>query len=170
MLPKMNSKVLGLLVATLAVSGVLIVFIAQSLVPPQEAPSEMDFTVTGTNDCLRFLNSTVSTVYIPFRTGANEKWQLTINCTKMPGGVNGYTEVYIYKGYWDEGIDHKCIAEDLYPILNHIQSTDRKISGNSSFQENFEGSTTQSYTVFFIFPPGGQSAFQITYKNVTAKR
>jgi len=34
---------------------------------------------------------------VPFTVAANENWQLTINCTKMPGGSNGYTDVYIYK-------------------------------------------------------------------------
>ncbi len=159
----MNKKVLSSVVA-IVVCALVVVFLLESyFTPPQEATEEMDFVVSGTNDCLRFLNSTVSTVYIPFRTGANENWQLTINATKMPGGANGWTDVYIYKGYWDEGNDHKCMSEDLYSILSDMRSVGSQIRGDTPFKETFGGSTPQSYTVFFIFPPGGQATFHITY-------
>ena len=98
---------------------------------------------------------------------ANENWQLTINCTKMSGGVNGYTDVYIYKGYWNGGSNNTCTSSDLYPILNDIQSTDHQIRLNSPFTETYSESTQQSYTVFFVVPPGGQqSTFHVTLKQV----
>jgi hypothetical protein len=117
----------------------------------------MDFTVSGTNDCLRFLNSTVSMCYVPFTVAANENWQLTINCTKMPGGANGY---------WDNGANHTCMSADLYPILNQIQSVDYELKGTTFYNQTFGGTTQQSYTVFFVLPPGGQATFHVTYKQV----
>ena len=94
------------------------------------------------------------TVYVPFTVAANENWQLTINCTKMPGGANGWTDVYVYKGYWDKGSNHTCVSGDLYPIISDIQSADFEIRASSPYTESFGESTPQSYTVFFIFPPG----------------
>jgi hypothetical protein len=82
--------IIAVVVCALAVFLVML-----SLAPPQATPRELDFTVSGTNDCLRFLNATVSVCYVPVANGANENWLLTINCTKMPGGDNGWTEVYI---------------------------------------------------------------------------
>jgi hypothetical protein len=137
-----------------------------SIAPPQGPPKELDFTVSGKNECLRFLNSTLSTVYVPISTGANEKWQLTVNATKMPGGANGWTDVYVYKGYWDRGNNHMCISEDLYPILKDMESADAQVRGGAPYTANFGGSIPQSYTVFFIFPPGGQSTFHVTLKQV----
>ena len=129
-------------------------------------PRELDFTVSGTNECLRFLTSTVSVCYVPIPTGANENWQLTINRTEMYGGANVWTDVYIYKGYWDNGIDYKCMSEDLYPIIGEIESADGQIRTDTPFKASFCGSTPESYTVFFIFPPGGQATFHITLKQV----
>ena len=157
-----NKKVLGLVAAVIVICAlVAILLVESSLAPPQETPKELDFTVSGTNDCLRFLNSTVETCYIPFTRGANENWQLTINCTQMPGGANGWTDVYIYQGYWDKGSDYKCMSEDLYPILGDIESADAQITGSRPFTADFGGSTPQSYTLFFIFPPGGQATFNV---------
>jgi hypothetical protein len=153
-------------VAIVAVCASAVFLVPPLLAPPQGTPRELDFTVTGTNDCLRFLNSTVSAVYVPIATGANENWQLTINCTKMPGGANGWTDVYIYNGYWDKGTDYKCMSEDLYPILADIESTDAQIRSDAPFTMSFGGSTPESYTVFFIFPPGGQATFHVTLKQV----
>ena len=162
----MNKKILGSATTVVAVC-ILAVFLVQlSLAPPQGTPQELNFTVSGTNPCLRFLNSTVSTVYVPIATGANENWQLTINCTKMPGGANGWTDVYIYKGYWDKGTNFTCLSEDLYPILAEIESADAQIRGSTPCTATFGGSTPQSHTVFFIFPPGGQATFHVTLRQV----
>ena len=164
----MDKKVLGLVVAVIVVCASVVAFlVASSLAPPQQPTGALDFTVSGTSDCLRFLNSSVPTIYVPFTTVANENYQLTINCTKMPGGANGYTDVYIYKGYWNGGNNHTCVSSDLYPILSDLQSTDRQIRLNSPFTETYGSSTQQSYTVFFVVPPGGQQAtFHGTFKKV----
>ncbi len=159
----MNKKILGL-AAAVAIIVLVAVFSFQFLPRFQGVAEEMDFTVTGTNDCLRFLNSTVSTVYVPFRTVANENWRLTINCTKMPGGASGWTDVYIYNGYWDKGSSHKCFPDDLYPILADIESADFQIRSATPFSKIFGGPSSQSYTLFFIFPPGGEATFHVTYE------
>jgi hypothetical protein len=164
-----NKKILVSAIAVAAVTVCLLaVFLVPSLLaPPQETPKELDFTVSGTNDCLRFLNGNVSTAYVPIAMNAGQNWELTINCTEMPGGANGWTDVYIYKGYWDKGTDFKCVAEDLYPILTDIESADAQIRvGGAPFTMSFGASTPQSYTLFFIFPPGGQATFHVTLKQV----
>ena len=164
----MKKKILGLIVAIIVVCASVPAFLVVSLLAPAQQPTgTLDFTVSGKSDCLRFLNNSVPTIYVPFTVAANENWQLTINCTKMPGGANGYTDVYIYKGYWNGGSNYTCTSSDLYPILSDIQSVDRQIRLNSAFTETYGGSTQQSYTVFFVVPPGGQQAtFQVTFKQV----
>jgi hypothetical protein len=138
--------------------------VSSSIAPAQEPTGALDFTVSGTSDCLRFLNSSVPAIYVPFTIAAKENWQLTINCTEMSGGVvNGYTDVYLYKGYWNSGSNYKCTSSQLYPILNDIQSTDHQIRLGSPFTETYGGPTQQSYTIFFVVPPGGQqSTFHVT--------
>ncbi len=164
----MDKKVLGLSVALIVVCASVGVFLAaSSLAPSQQPTGALDFIVSGSSDCLRFLNSSVPTIYVPFTIAANENWQLTINCTKMPGGANGYTDVYIYKGYWNGASNYTCTSSDLYSILNDIQSTDRQIRLSSPFTETYGASKQQSYTVFFVVPPGGQQAtFHVTLKQV----
>ncbi len=161
----MNKKILYF-AAVVAIIVLVAVFSFQFLPGFQGVSEEMDFTVTGTNDCLRFLNSTVSTVYVPFRTVENENWRLTINCTKMPGGASGWTDVYICNGYWDKGSSHKCLPDDLYPILADIESADFQIRSGTPFSKIFGGSSSQSYTLFFIFPPGGEATFHVTYEKI----
>ena len=159
----MNKKiVLGLVIAVVVICALAAV--AVSMMTPAQTPTgELDFTVSGSSDCLRFLNASVPTVYVPFTVAANENWQLTVNCTKMPGGANGWTDVYIYKGYWDKGTNHTCKAGDLYPIINDVESADFEIKANQPYTQTFGESTQQSYTVFFVFPPGA-SAFHVTLK------
>ena len=164
---KMNKKVLGIIPLIIAGCAIVTVFLyGSALILPSQPQQALDFTVSGTNDCLRFLNSTVQTAYVPFRTAANEQWQLTINSTKMPGGVNGWTDVYIYKGYWDKGSNHTTISENVYPILSDIKSADAQIKGSTPYTQTFGDSAPESYTIFFIFPPGGQATFHITLKQV----
>lgn len=157
----MKKKVLGLGISIILISIMISLIVNSSLLatsyPPQK---ELDFTVSGTNDCLRFLHREVKTVYVPIRTAADEQWQLTIECTQMPG-AGGWTELYLYKGYWDGGENNTCIAEDIYPIISKIETTDFQVRTNSTFTETFGGSTPQSYTVFFIFPPGGQGTYNV---------
>jgi hypothetical protein len=164
----MNKKNFGLVVAVIVVCALAAVFLAKFILAPSQQPTgALDFTVSASSDCLRFLNSSVPTIYVPFTVAANEHWQLTINCTKMPGGANGYTDVYVYKGYWNGGSNHTCAASDLYPILSDIHSIDQQIRLGTPFTETYGTSTQQSYTVFFVVPPGGQQAtFQVTLKQV----
>jgi hypothetical protein len=164
----MNKKIVGLIVAIVVVCAAVGTLVALSLVSHQNTKHEaqaLAFTVQGTNSCLRFLESNVSLCYVPFTVGANQNWQLTINCTQMPGGSAGWTELYIYKGYWDNGTNHKCQAGDTYSILSSIQDNKKIIQGDNAFTETFNGGTNQqSYTVFFVFPNGGQGTFHVTYK------
>ena len=166
----MNKKIIGLLVIAVVICALATVAAVFLLTPANQAPQtptgQLDFTVSGTSDCLRFLNSSVPTVYVPFTIAANENWQLTINSTKMPGGANGWTDVYIYKGYWDKGTNYTCKSGDLYPIINDIQSTDFEIRANAPYTQTFSDSTQQSYTVFFVIPPGGPATFHVTLKPI----
>jgi hypothetical protein len=130
----------------------------------QTPSGSLDFTVSGSSDCLRFLNSSVPTVYVPFTVAANQQMQLTVNASKMPGGANGWTDVYIYKGYWDAETNHTCKAGDLYPIISDIQSADFEIKSSQPYTQTFGDSTQQSYTVFFVIPPGGPATFHVTLK------
>jgi hypothetical protein len=155
----MNKKLLGglVVIAFLALALPSVIF---SLPPlsQQTQQQKLDFTVSGENECLRFLEKNVSTCYIPFRTGANEKWQLTITCSEMPS-PNAWTDLYLYKGYWDGGTGYKCLSEDVYPIINDIETTGHRFKANSTYTETFGESTPQSYTVFFLFPTGGSGTF-----------
>ena len=164
-----KNKIIGLIaiVIIVAVSLPAVYFVESSLAPIQQPTKEMDFVVSGSSDCLRFLNSSVPAIYVPFTVAANENWQLTISSTKMSGGQNGYTDVYIYQGYWDSGTNNTCTSSELYPILNDIQPTNQQIRLNTPFNQTYGESTQQSYTVFFVLPPGGQqSTFHVTYKQV----
>ena len=50
-------------------------------------------------------------------------------------------------------------------FLDDIQSTDYQIRLGSPFIETYGESSQQSYTVFFVVPPGGQqSTFHVTLK------
>jgi len=162
----MKKKTLGLIVAVIVMCALVAAFLAESeLVPSQLSTRALDFTVSASSDCLRFLNSSVPTIYVPFTVAANENWQLTINCTKMPGGANGYTDVYIYKGYWTSGSNYTCLSSDLYPILSDIQSVDHQIRLDQPFIKTYNLSTQQSYTILFVVPPGGtQATFHVTLK------
>jgi len=163
----MNKKVLGLVVAVIVVCASVAAFLVESsLAPPQQPTKELDFTVSGTSDCLRFLNSTVPTIYVPFTTAANENWQLTINCTKMPGAPTVGLTCTFTKATGIKEATINARQETYYPILSDIQNTNRQIRANGTFTETYGGSTPQSYTVFFVVPPGGQATFHVTFKPV----
>ncbi len=163
----MNKKILASIVVVIVVAASIAWFLLLSSIAPTQQPTgPLDFKVSGTSDCLRFLNSSVPAIYVPFTIAANENWQLTINCTKMSGGVNGYTDVYIFRGYWNSGANYTCTSAEIYPILNDIQSTGQEIRLGTPFKEAFGGSTKESYTIFFVLPPGGQqSTFHVTLKH-----
>ena len=160
-----KEKISGIIVSIVVVCILVASFAVESTTAiTKQATKEIQFSVTGKNDCLRFLNETVGMVYVPFIIDANKQGQLTVNCTKMPGGTNGYTDIYLYKGYWDEGNNHTCMSNNVYSILSQIHSTDFELKGNTTYTQTFGGSTQESYTVFFVFPPGGQATFHVTYK------
>jgi len=162
----MNEKIIGSIVTVLIACGLVsaAVYYMSPAQIPQKPTGELDFTVTGISDCLRFLNSSVPTIYVPFTIAPNESWQLTINATKMPGGTSGWTDVYIYNGYWDKGTNKTCKAADLYPIMSDIESTGFAIRANTVYTQTFVEAALKSYTVFFVVPPGGPAAFHVTLK------
>ena len=164
----MNKKFIGITVVVIVLCAIVAAFSLTSLFSNESNPAKpIDFTIQGTNSCLRFLECNVSLGYVPFTVGANQNWQLTINCTQMPGGSQGWTELYIYKGYWDNGTNYKCQAGDLYGILSNIKDDNKMIQGDSAFTQTFTaGANPQSYTAFFVFPNGGQGTFHVTYKQV----
>jgi hypothetical protein len=84
----------------------------------------------------------------------------------MPGGVNGWTDVYVYNDYWNEGINNTCTAGQIYPIINEIQSADFEIKANQPYIQTFNEPTQKSYTIFFVVPPGGPATFHITLKQI----
>jgi len=162
-----KERIIGIIVPIVVVCVLVGSFAVESTMgTTKQVTKEIQFTVTGKNDCLRFLNETVGMVYVPFTVGANKQGQLTVNCTKMPGGANGYTDIYVYKGYWDEGTNHTCMSNNVYSILSQIHSEDYELKGATTYTQTFGGSTQESYTVFFVFPPGGQATFHVTYKPI----
>ena len=164
----MNKHLIFGLIITILVACVIIAFAVMSLtVVPQnnQTPSgEFSFTVSSKSSCLRFLNSSVPVVYVPFTVAAGQTGELTVNCTQMPGGDNGWTDVYIYRGFWDEGVEHICTAGDIYPILNNVESADYAITLNQPYVGSFGEADQQGYTLFFVVPPGGPSTFQVSFK------
>jgi len=82
----------------------------------------------------------------------------------MPGVANGYTDIYLYKDYWNNGTNHQTMSANLTPILSQIQSADYELKGTTCYNQTYGDSTQQSYTVFFVLPPGGQATFHVTYK------
>ena len=165
----MNKKTSGLSLTVVIVFAIVTIAFYSQLVPSQapETPTQsLDITVSGSSNCLRFLNDSVPMVYIPFTVAANQQMQLTINATKMPGGVNGWSDIYLYQGYWDKGVNNTCKSGDVYSILGDIKATNSAVTLNSQYKATFGETTQQSYTIFFVFPPGGQAQFQITLKPI----
>ena len=163
----MNRKIILGLIPIIVIIGCAAIILSQSsLAPAAGTPRELDFTVSGKNACLRFLNSSVSTVYIPIATGANQNWELTINASKMAGGPNGWVDLYVYDGYWDGGANNTCLSKDIYPILADVVSAEAQVKASTPYTQTFGGSTAESQTLFFVFPPGGQSTFHVTLKQI----
>lgn len=156
-----NEKVLGatsLCLVTLMIVGAWLV---SSLINLPVAQEELDFTVSGSNECLRFLTRDVSVVYVPFTTGPNEQWRLVVECTDI-AVASGWVDLYLYEGYWNEGLENKCYSEDIYPILYGINSLDFELGLDNTYSHVFGGVESASYTLFFIFPPGGPSGFHVS--------
>ena len=163
----MNKKILGLSLAAVIICAIIVVAVYSQLGSSQAplTPTQaLDITVSGSSNCLRFLNDSVPMVYVPFTVAANQQMKLTISATKMPGGVNGWSDIYLYQGYWDKGVNNTCKSGDVYSILEEIEATNSVVMLNSQYLATFGETTQQSYTVFFVFPPGGQAQFHITLK------
>lgn len=165
----MNNKIApSLIVIVLLCTGVGVAaysFLGSNQNDESRMPtSELDITVSGSSNCLRFLNDSVPMVYVPFTVAANEQMQLTIEATKMPGGANGWSDIYLYRGYWDNGANNTCVSGDVYSILRDIEPTNEVVTQDKPYTAVFGESTMQSYTIFFVFPPGGPAEFHITLK------
>lgn len=155
-----NERILGsvgIFFVAIVLFGSFYVFLSFQSTKIQE---ELDFSVSGSNDCLRFLSRTVETVYIPINTGSNEFWELTIECIDI-STPNGWVDLYIYAGYWDEGVDNKCLSADIYSILDGVVSLDYELGKNNPYSQVFGGNSQESHTIFFIFPPGGSSTYHV---------
>jgi hypothetical protein len=160
----MNKKILGLICVIMVVALSLTLWQFLPLLSIQENQQELDFNVSGTNTCLRFFDRDVKIAYVPFKTQANQQWTLTIECQKMPH--NGWTDLHIYEGYWNQANNNTCLSQDLYPIIEQIYPVDFRLQENSTFTQTFGGEIAQSYTLFFVFPPGGNGAFHIKLQQV----
>ena len=160
-----NERILSL-VGVCTVLFVLIgTFLVSSYFSSNIIQDELDFSVSGSNDCLRFLSRTVETVYVPLAIEANERWEINIECTDI-ATVNGWIDLYIYDGYWNYGVENKCFSEDIYAILDDVVSLNYKLSVANPYLKIYETSNFETYTLFFIFPPGGSSTFHISFKQI----
>jgi hypothetical protein len=162
----MNKKLIAIIVTVIVVCSLVGTAAYCYLAPsasPQSPTGELDLTVTGSSSCLRFLNDSVPIVYVPFTVAANQQMKLTVNATKMPGAT-AYTEVYVYDGYWNGGSNNTCTSKDVYPIISDIESADYTLTAATPYTATFGDTAQKSYTVFFLFPPGGPTAFHITLK------
>ena len=161
-----NGKVLGTTGLCLVLLMVIGAWYISTLADSPVAQEELDFTVSGSNECLRFLTRDVGVVYVPFTIGPNEQWKLSVECTQI-GLSNGWVDLHLYEGYWDEGSDNKCYSEDIYPILDGIESIEFELGLDNHYSQVFGEAGSVSYTLFFIFPPGGPSSFHITLNRLT---
>ena len=75
---------------------------------------------------------------------------------------NAWTDLYVYDGFWNKGVNYKCVSEDLYPILSDIESSEYRVNANSTFTEIFGEAVPRSYTFFLVFPPNGEGIFHVT--------
>ena len=161
----MNKKLIAITAAVIVICALSASVAYCYLASPASSMSptgELDLTINGSSSCLRFLNDSVPMVYLPFTVAANQPMQLTINASKMP--ANGYTEVYVYNGYWNQIVNNTCKSGDVYSILSDIKSVDFTLNANKPYIAIFQNTTQKSYTMFFVFPPGGPTTFHVTLK------
>ena len=160
-----NERVFGIIIVCMVAIVVLGAFVVSTLINSPLVQEELDFTVTGSNECLRFLTRDVSVVYVPFTSVANEEWELVVECTDI-ATPKGWVDLYFYDGYWDEGVDHVCFSEDIYSILDGVESLEYELGLDNSYSQVFGGSGSESCTLFFIFPSGGPNSFHITLSKI----
>jgi len=160
-----NEKTLGITSICLVAIMLLGALLFSSLHNSAKIQKELDFTITGSNACLRFLTRDVGVVYVPFIIDAGESWELVVECTGVAIS-GGWVDLYLYEGYWDEGVDYKCVSEDIYSVLDGVESLDFELDLDNPYSQSFSGSSQESYTLFFIFPPGGPSSFHVSLKQI----
>lgn len=161
-----NEKVLGVAIVCMVIIVLVGAFFVSSFISSPLVQEELDFTVSGSNECLRFLTRDVGVVYVPFSTGAGEQWELVVECIDI-ATPKGWVDLYLYEGFWDDGVNYKCFSEDIYSILDNVESLDYELGLENPYSEVFGGSNGGSYTLFFIFPPGGPSSFHLTLNQLT---
>lgn len=160
-----NEKILGAVGVFIVIFILIVAFFVSSFTNSNTNQEELNFSVTGSNECLRFLSRKIETAYIPFKTGSNEQWELTIECTAI-ANEKGWVDLYLYEGYWDKGDGKKCFSEDLYSILDDIVSLDYKLGLENPYVQYFGTQSPESYTLLFIFPPGESNTFAISLKQI----
>jgi len=163
-----NEKILGITSSCLVVIIVLSALYVSSIQNSPVTQRELDFTVDGSNECLRFLTRDVGIVYVPFITGAYEEWELVVECTDI-ATPKGWVDLYLYEGYWDEGVDNICFSEDIYSILDGVESLEYELGLDNPYSQIFGGSDSETNTLFFIFPPGGPSSFHVTLTKLSQR-
>jgi hypothetical protein len=62
--------------------------------------------------------------------------------------------------------NNTCVARDTCPDLASIEDANAQVKASEPYTQTFGGTTAESYTLFFIFPPSGQSTFHITLRQV----
>ena len=160
---------IGIAIVVAVVISVSVLF----LFPGQEESAEqkeLDFTISGKYP---------EVGYIAFRTGADERWNLTIECLEMPNEL-AWAGVLQYDGYWNKGSGHKTSANSIYGLANELTQL-AKIGADPEIQQKYPGiapynttvyshiygtSTDQSFTVFFGFPDTGKGEFHVTLKKL----
>lgn len=164
----MNKKV----AAAVAIILVVVIAVAVVFLFPRPLPEqkELDFNVSGQSP---------DVCYIPFRTGKDERWNLTIQCLEMPSEL-AWVTISRYNGYWDKGANYKCSIDDLAPLATELTVL-QTIGADPEIQEKYPtianynstvytdiygSSTPQSFTVFVPFPSGGEGKFHIKLEKV----
>lgn len=158
----MNKKIIVGIATVLVV--VIVVAAVIFLLPSPAEQEELDFTISETGS--EKMGLVVPMCYVPFKTEADEQWNLTIECTKMP--LLSYTNVLLYNGYWDKGKDFKCTSEDISSIATELNTLEtiggdpealkeqypsqQDLYNTTTYTGIYGSSTPQSFTVFFAFP------------------
>lgn len=125
---------------------------------------ELDFTISGAS---AWMSTVQNMSYVPFRTGADELWNLTIKCLDMPS-LMSWTNILLYEGYWDEGEDFRCTSEDILSIMSELTILETigvdpealeqqhphwaHLYNTTTYTSIYGTSTPQNFTVFFAFP------------------
>ena len=171
----MNKKiVIGIAIVLVVVMAVAVVFL---FFRPSLEQKELDFTISGESPEI-VSGESHEMCYVPFRTCADEQWNLTIECLEMPS-VSSWVSILLYNEYWDKGTDHRCQQEDIYSIATELTELERIGVDPEALEEYpfqdynttvytgiYGSSTDQSFTVFFAFPSGGIGKFHVKLEKV----